>query len=155
MAQATVIKGGSVRVYLGNNADPIVYTDPCGFTSRSINFNKTLSEEIIPDCENPDGVFWTARGAKSLSMDISGEGVLAKESKQIWLDAVKNPDSVPVKTELVFPGETTSWQGKMQVESLQITAPIGETVKASIGMKSDGEMVLMKDDKDAKNNSGN
>ena len=35
------------------------------------------------------------------------------------------------------------------------TAPIGETVKASIGMKSDGEMVLMKDDKDANNNGGN
>src|SRR5690606_26138271 len=58
MAQATTIKGGKVRVKIGNNATPIVYTAPCGFTQRSITLTKNLNEVSIPDCENPDKVDW-------------------------------------------------------------------------------------------------
>jgi len=48
-----------------------------------------------------------------------------------------------------------SWEGKMQVDSLQITAPNGEIVKASISMKNDGEMVQTIKDENANNNGGN
>lgn len=155
MAQATAIKGGSVRVYLGNDANPTVYTAPCGFTSRSITINKALSEEKLPDCDDPDKVPWTGRGATSKALEISGEGVLAQQSMQTWLDALDSTDSVPVKIEITFPKYTVTWEGKMQVDSLQITAPNGEIVKASISMKNDGEMVQTIKDENANNNGGN
>ena len=144
MAQATTIKGGKVRVFIGNDADPIVYSNPCGLTSRSINFNKATSDERIPDCDDPDKVDWLGRNATSLSIDIDGEGVLAAQSTATWYEAWQSVDPVPVKIELVFPDNTFTWTGKMLVDSFKVTAPNGETVKASISMKSDGEMVMAK-----------
>ena len=144
MAQATTIKGGKVRVFIGNDADPIVYSNPCGLTSRSINFNKATSDERIPDCDDPDKVDWLGRNATSLSIDIDGEGVLATQSMSTWYGAWQSVDPVPVKIELEFPDNTFTWTGKMQVDAYKLTAQNGETVKASISMKSDGEMVMAK-----------
>ena len=141
MAQATVIKGGKVLVFLGNNADPVVYANPCGFTSRSITLNKNLEETTVPDCDDPDKVDWIGRGATSLSMDIEGEGVLAEESVETWLDAAENTESIPAKIEWQFPGKTITWTGKVQVSSFGITAPNGSTVTSTVSMSSDGEMV--------------
>ncbi len=141
MAQATTIKGGKVRVFIGNKANPIVYSNTCGFSTKSIKLNKGTSEEKIPDCDDPDKVDWLGRNATSLSIDIDGEGVLAAQSVDIWIDAWKSVDPIPVKIEMVFPAKTITWTGNMLVESFEITAPNGETVKASISMKSDGEMV--------------
>lgn len=155
MAKATVMKGGNVRVYLGNNADPIVYSVPCGLTSRSVTLARGLQEETIPDCDDPDKVDWIGRGVSSLSMEISGEGVLAQQSVQTWLSAMDNAESTPAKVDWIFPEFTITWEGKMQVDSFQITAPNGEVVKASISMKSDGEMVRVVKAKNSTENNGN
>lgn len=106
MAQATTIKSGKIRVLLGNDATPTVYAAPCGFTQRSITITKGLEEVNIPDCTDPDKVDWVGRDATSLSMGISGEGVLAAESVDDWLDAVDSIDSIPVKVEWEFPTKT-------------------------------------------------
>ena len=144
MTQATTIKGGKVRVFIGNDADPIVYSNLCGLTSRSIDLKKGTSDERIPDCGAPDKVDWLARNATSLAFDIDGEGVLAAESISTWYDAWQSVNPVNVKIELVFPDTTFTWTGKMLVDTFKITASNGETVKASISMKSDGEMVVAK-----------
>lgn len=144
MAQATTISGGNVRLYLGNNDDPIVYKTPCGLTSRSISFEKGTSDEKIPDCDDPDKVDWLGRNATSLAMDIDGEGVLAAQSVETWLDVIENVNSIPVKIEWVFPATTITWTGKMLVSSFKVTANNGEKAKVSVSMKSDGEMVRVK-----------
>lgn len=141
MATATTIKGGKVRVLLGNDATPIVYTAPCGFTSKSVTFSKALEEVQVPDCADPDKVDWLGRDAVSLSMSISGEGVLAAESVDTWLDAWHDVESVPAKVEIEFPAKTITYTGRMHVESIEATAPNGRRVTATISMQSDGEMV--------------
>jgi len=141
MVAATRIKGGKVKVLLGNDANPIVYTAQCGFTSKSITITKGLEEVNIPDCDDPDKVDWVGRDASSLSMAISGEGVLAEQSAEVWFAAVEDVDSVPVKVEMEFPSKTITWTGRMQVESVGATAPNGQTVTSEISMQSDGEMV--------------
>lgn len=141
MAQATTIKGGKVRVKIGNDASPIVYTAPCGFTQKSISLSKNLNEVSIPDCEDPDKVDWIGRDAASLSMSISGEGVLASESIETWLEAWESIDSVPVQVELVFPATTYTYTGNMHVESLEIGGNNGERATNNVSMQSDGEMV--------------
>ncbi|MDL2202022.1 phage tail tube protein [Brucella sp. RRSP16] len=141
MAQATTIKGGKVRVKIGNDASPIVYTAPCGFTQKSITLSKNLNEVSIPDCEDPDKVDWIGRDAASLSMSISGEGVLASESVETWLDAWESIDSVPVQVEIVFPAKTYTYTGKMHVENLEIGANNGERATNNVSLQSDGEMV--------------
>lgn len=140
MAQATRIKGGKVRVLL-ETATPGTYALPCGFTSKSLTLNKGLEDVSVPDCEDPDKVDWLGRDAVSLSMSINGEGVLASESIETWLDAWEGADSVNAKIEVEFPVTTYTYTGKVHVESLEVGAPNGRTVSNNVSMQSDGEMV--------------
>lgn len=141
MAQATTIKGGKFRVLIGNDATPIVYAAPCGFTQRSISLSKGLQEVQVPDCEDPDKVDWMGRDATSLSMSVSGEGVLAAESVETWLDAFDDIESVPVKVEWEFPAKTVTWTGRMHIETLESGATNGQRATLNVSMQSDGEMV--------------
>lgn len=142
MAQATTIKGGSkVRVLIGDDASPIVYSSPCGFTSKSITFTKGLEEVQVPDCDDPDAVSWLGRDAVSLSISVSGEGVAAAESFATWMDAWESVESVPVKIEYEFPATTYTYTGRMHVETVEQTAANGRRVTMNVSMQSDGEMV--------------
>lgn len=141
MAQATTIKGGKIRVLLGNDANPIAYSNPCGFTQRSITLNKGLEEVQIPDCTDPDKVDWVGRDATSLSMGISGEGVLASESVDTWIEGFESIDSIPVKVEWEFPAKTITWTGRMHIESMEVGANNGQRATNNVSLQSDGEMV--------------
>jgi hypothetical protein len=141
MAQPTTVRGGKIRVLLGNSATPIVYSAPCGFTQKTITLTKALEEVQLPDCADPDKVDWLGRDATSLSMGISGEGVLALESTETWLDAWESVESVPAKVEWEFPSKTITWTGRMHVETLEVGAPNGRRATQNVSMQSDGEMV--------------
>lgn len=141
MAQPTTARFGKFRVLLGNDADPIVYTAPCGFTSKSLTLTKDLTDVNLPDCDDPDKVAWVGRDASSLSASISGEGVAAVESAEKWLDASENVESVPVKIELEFPAKTITWTGLMHISQIEIGAEQGGRVTLNVEMQSDGELV--------------
>lgn len=140
MAQPTTARFGKFKVYLGDDAVPIVYTAPCGFTSKSLTLTKSLSEVNLPDCDDPDAVAWVGRDASSLSASVSGEGVLAAESVETWLDAWENAESVPVKIEVEFPAKTITWTGYMHVATFTSGAQQGGRATANIEMQSDGEL---------------
>ncbi|NGO51611.1 phage tail tube protein [Allomesorhizobium camelthorni] len=139
MAQPTTIKGGKVRVLLDLTGGG-TYTAPCGFTSKSITLNKALNDFQIPDCDDPDSVDWLGRDAVSLSMSVSGEGVLASESVETWLDAWEDVDSVAVKVEWEFPAKTITWTGSMHVENFDVGAQNAQRATASVSLQSDGVM---------------
>lgn len=140
MTQPTTIKGGKVLVKLGSGS-PLTYEAPCGFTQRSLTLTKNLEEVNIPDCDDPDQVDWVGRDATSLSMSVSGEGVLAAESVETWLAAWEDVESVPVQIDIVFPANTITWVGYMHVESIEVGANNGQRVTANVSLQSDGEMV--------------
>lgn len=140
MAQPTTIKGGKVRVLL-DLAGTGVYAAPCGFSSKSITFQKGTEEVAIPDCDDPDKVDWVGRDATSLSISVGGEGVLAAESAPVWLEAWESVESVPAKIEIEFPLSTITYTGNMHVESLEMGAPNGRRVTNNVSMLSDGQMV--------------
>ena len=140
MAQATTIRGGKIRVLLETDT-PGVYGAPCGFTSRSITFTKNLEEVVVPDCDDPDKVDWVGRDAVSLSISVSGEGVLAAESVEVWDAAWQSVESVNAKIEYEFPANTVTWTGKVHVESLEDTGNNGQRATRNVSLQSDGEMV--------------
>lgn len=140
MTQPTTIKGGKVRVQL-DPAGSGSYAAPCGFTSKSVTFSKGLEETNIPDCDDPDAVDWVGRDATSLSISVSGEGVLAYESQDTWLDAWENVESVAAKIEIEFTASTITYTGNMHVESLEMGAPNSRRVTLNVSIQSDGEMV--------------
>lgn len=140
MAQPTTTRGGKIRVMLGSDTSPQTYTAPCGLSQRSITLTKGLNEILAGDCDDPDMVQWFLRDAASLSMTISGEGVLAAESIEDWVDAWESIESVDVRVEVEFATTTYVWTGKMQVETLEIGANNGERATISVSMQSDGVM---------------
>jgi hypothetical protein len=141
MAQPSTARFGKFRILLGNEADPIVYTAPCGFTSKNLTLTKDLIDVTIPDCDDPDAVSWIGRDASTLSASVSGEGVLAAESVETWLDAWENVNAVPVKIEIEFPAKTITWTGLMHVASLNPSTEQGGRVTMTVEMQSDGELV--------------
>ena len=141
MAQPTTAKFGKFRVLLGDGASPIVYAAPCGFTSKSLTLTKDLTDVNLPDCDDPDAVAWVGRDAASLSASVSGEGVLASESVETWLDAWESSDSIPVKIEVEFPAKTITWTGFMHIATFTAGAEQGGRVTANVEMQSDGELV--------------
>jgi hypothetical protein len=142
MAKPVTTKGGLMRILLGSGAGPIVYAAPCGLTSKALTISKGLEEVSIPDCDDPTAMEWLGRDAVSLSMAVSGEGVLAQASVETWLDAVEAADSVPVKVELEFPTTTWTWTGFMHIESAELGAPSNTgRVTGNFSLQSDGEMV--------------
>ncbi len=146
MAQPVTTKGGKFRVLLGDHSNPVVYAAPCGFLSKSLNFTKGMEEVNLPDCDDPDLVPWLGQDATSLSMTISGEGVLAAESSETWLEAWESTDSVPVKIEIEFPTKTLVWTGFMQVSTLTVGHPSAQgRVTLNVEMASDGQMTRVTD----------
>jgi len=143
MAKPTVLKGGKVLVYLGNNADPIVYTAPCGFTSRSLSFSKSLNEMQLPDCDDPDAPDWTERDVSALSMSVSGTGVVAESAIETWINAFNSTGALNVKVECIFPSKKITYTGKMHLESFEITAPNGQTADVNVSMQSSGEITSL------------
>lgn len=141
MAAATTIRGGKVRILLGEGTSPIVYTAPCGFTSRSVTFNKGLEEVNIPDCLDPDKIDWVGRDSVSLSISVSGEGVLAYESVDTWDTAFLSLDSVPARIEIEWPAKTVVWTGRLHIESLELGATNAQRATLNVSMQSDGEFV--------------
>jgi len=135
------ITGGKIFVYLGNNADPVVYTAPCGFLERSLSFSRSLNETNIPDCDDPDAPDWIVRNVGSLSMSISGTGVVASSNIEVWMGAFETASSAKVKVEIVFPDKKVTYTGEMQLESVEIAGTNGDTVSLNVSIQSSGEMV--------------
>lgn len=141
MATPVTAKFGKFRILLGDDADPIVYTAPCGFTSKSMTLTKSLSEVSIPDCDDPDAPIVLGRDVESISTSVSGEGVLAASSVVTWLEAYENTESIPVKVEIEFSTGIVTWTGLMHIESLELGAEQGGRVTINVSMQSDGALV--------------
>lgn len=139
MTTPTQIKGGKVRVLL-DPAGSGSYAAPCGFNQRSITLTKGLEDLRGINCDEPDALNWIERDAVSLSMGISGEGVLAEESVETWLDEVDNPDPVAVKVEWEFPTKTITWTGNMHIATFSVVAQDTRKVTATMEMSSSGVM---------------
>jgi predicted secreted protein len=138
MAQPTTARPGKMRILLGNGATPEVFAAPCGLTTKGLTITQNLSEVSIPDCDDPDAAFWLARDTVSLSVGVSGDGVLAAESQATWIAAAYSTTSINAKIEIEFATGTRTFTGAFKVDSFGIGATQGERVSASVSMQSDG-----------------
>lgn len=142
MAKPTTVRFGKMLIKVATVAAPTVFVAPCGFTSKSLALSKNLEEINIPDCDNPDDPAWVGRDVSSLTASVSGEGVLAEESLQMWIAAFQSTDPVPVEIELVLAGTASFvWTGLMHVSTVTVSGEQGSRVTISVEMQSDGELV--------------
>lgn len=142
MAKPTTVRFGKMLIKVATVAAPTVFVAPCGFTSKSLALSKNLEEVNIPDCDNPDDPAWVGRDVSSLTASVTGEGILAEESLQMWMTAFNSTEPVPVEIELVLAGTASFvWTGLMHVSTVTVAGEQGGRVTISTEMQSDGELV--------------
>ena len=137
MAQPNTVRPSKFRVLLGDGGTPEQFAAPCGLVSKQLNREKNYSDQSIPDCDDPDAPYWIARDLESMSMEISGEGLLALEYEQRWNDAIDSTLPVNVRVEIEFTTGTRVYSGAFHVNG-SLSAQQGERVKISVTMSSDG-----------------
>jgi predicted secreted protein len=139
MAQATTLPFSAFKVMLETDVQG-TFAAPCGLTERSITFSKETNDTTSIDCDDEDAPAWVDRDVVSLSATISGEGVMARESLELWRDAFTTTDTVNARIEV---GGTAAqgggyWSGKFHLTSFEPGATRGERVSVSVEMQSSG-----------------
>jgi len=143
MAQATVIGFSKFKVELGDGETPEVFTAPCGFLARALNQSKNLSEIDIPDCTDEDAPSWVGREVRSMTWNVSGEGVLPEESIEEWEAFWDSSTSRSVKVTLEYPTTQVVKTGKAHLETYNQTVNRGEKLSKNIVLQGDGALTVV------------
>lgn len=139
MAQATTLPFSAFKVMLETDT-PNTYAAPCGLTERSITFSKETNDTTSIDCDDEDAPAWVDRDVVSLSAAISGEGVMARESLELWRNAFTTTDTVNARIEVAGNAAQGGgyWSGKFHLTNFEPGATRGERVSVSVEMQSSG-----------------
>lgn len=142
MAQPKTIKFGKMKVELGDGETPEVFSAPCGFTQKSFARNKSLNEVAIPDCDDPDAPVVLGTDVATIGWAVSGEGVLAGESIDLWDGFYDSTTSRNVKVTFEFdaPVGNIVYVGAAHLESFEITGALGSRVTANVSLRGDGAL---------------
>lgn len=133
----TTFKFKDFVVEIGDGNSPEIFGAPCGLTQWSLNGQAATNDTNVPDCDDPDAPAWTERDVTTLTRDLTGSGVLAKEFMSKWEAWFNSADS---KNAQITLGDIM-WTGAYLLTGYDITAQSGNKVQISITMQSDGQIV--------------
>jgi Phage tail tube protein len=144
MAAPKTLSFADVVVSLGDGATPEVFTEPCGFTSKSFDCDAATSNAVIPDCDDPEAPAWEIAGVSSKSMVINGDGVLAKDSYEAWRLFWDGGVQQNVRVTL---GDLGYWEGPCIITKLGHAVALNtdaNKVKLTVNMRNADVMVWTK-----------
>lgn len=141
MAKPITISASKLLIQLGNGASPEVFSAPCGLTTKGITFTKNMNDITVPDCDDPDAAAWVERGVVSLSASIAGNGVLAMESHDTWLEAYQSTESVSARVLLTEATHGGWFEGKFHLSTLTENGSLGDKVQVTVALDSDGPVL--------------
>lgn len=119
-------------------ATPGAYAAPCGFDTKAFNKTGATSEANVPPCNAPDAPGFAVRGVSSLSIEVTGAGVMAVEDIPMWTAWWLSGQ--PKNVRVVRTG-TDYWQGPAVLTTYnEATARSqnGNLVQLSIALQSAG-----------------
>lgn len=137
MAQPTVLPGTKLLILVGDGASPEVFGQPCGLTTTGIDFSASTSTTLIPDCDNPEAPAWEAKDVNGLSASVTGTGVMAVESFEIWNDWFQDAEAKNCQIKLDH-ADLGYWEGQFLLTSLKYGGTRGEKVTVDITMDNTG-----------------
>ncbi len=144
MAQPLTLSFSNFKVYISDTDSPGVYTQPCGFTQKSLTLTAETSDTTVPDCTTPEDPAWTERGVTALSAAVNGQGVMAMASLSTWRTWMLAGTSRTVRVEF---NETLAngggyYEGNAILQNLGHAVQLGadgNKVQLTVDMVSDGE----------------
>jgi predicted secreted protein len=142
MAKPTTARGSKLLIKIGDGATPEVFTAPCALTTKSFNRSASVNEFNIADCLNPDAPIWTERVKSALSATLSGSGTLAKESFDLYEEALANQDSINVQVTIDYAVGPRTYLGRYHLTTFNLTGEIDGLIQVEIELQSDGPVEL-------------
>lgn len=140
MAQPTVLVGTKLLILVGDGNSPEVFSEPCGLTTKSFDLKASTNSTLIPDCADPEAPAWEAKDVNSLSADLSGAGVMAIESFDVWQDWFLSATSrnIQIKLDNASLGQ---WEGSFIITDLKYGGQRGQKVTLDVTMTNDGAVI--------------
>lgn len=139
MAQPTVLAGTKLLILVGDGASPEVFSEPCGLTTKSFDLNASTNSTLIPDCADPEAPAWEAKDVNSLSAQVSGSGVMAVESFDVWREWYESATSrnIQIKLDSASLGH---WEGSFIISALKYGGQRGQKVTLDVTLVNDGAL---------------
>jgi predicted secreted protein len=137
MAQPTVLPGTKLLILVGDGGSPEVFAQPCGLTTRGITFTASTNSTLIPDCDDPEAPAWEAKDVNGLSAQVTGNGVMAVESFDIWNEWFQAAELRTCQIELDDPA-LGHWEGQFILTSLRYGGSRGQKVTVDITLDNSG-----------------
>jgi predicted secreted protein len=140
MAQPTVLAGTKLLILVGDGASPEVFAAPCGLTTRGFDLSASTNTTLIPDCDDPEAPAWEAKDVNALSASVTGSGVMAVESFDIWNDWFMQAAGkrVQIKLDNAVLGH---WAGTFVLTGLKFGGQRGQKVTVDITLANDGQVI--------------
>src|SRR5262249_3845147 len=151
MAAPTVIAGTKLLILVGAGGDspgsPDVFGEPCGLTTKNMNFTLSTNTTVIPDCIDPSLPAWEAKDANAIAAEVTGSGVIVGESFHTWADWFLGATSRNIRIQLVSPAANPLslgyWQGTFFLTRLTYNGVRGQKVQIDITLASDGQITFV------------
>lgn len=137
MAQPTVLVGTKLLILVGDGATPEVFSQPCGLTTRGIDFSASTNTTLIPDCDDPEAPAWEAKDVNGLSAQVTGSGVMAVESFDTWNDWFQTGEAKDVQIKL-DDSALGYWAGAFILSALKYSGTRGQKVNVDITLVNTG-----------------
>jgi predicted secreted protein len=139
MAQPTVLAGTKLLILVGDGNSPELFAQPCGLTTSGIDFSASTNTTLIPDCADPEAPAWEAKDVNSLAAQVTGNGVMAVESFDIWNDWFQSALAKNVQIKLDS-ADLGYWQGAFILSGLRYGGQRGQKVTVDITLQNSGEV---------------
>lgn len=127
----TVISGTALLILVGDGASPEVFAQPCGLTSNTFALTSATGSTVIPYCDAPESAAWSSSEVTSLSAQVTGSGVMAVESFEIWNNWFLAGESKNAQVKLDNPG-LGMYEGPWTLSSFKLTGTRGQKVTVDI-----------------------
>ena len=142
MAQAKTMPGSSLLIMVGDGGAPATFAHPCLINAqRGLQLSAETADTNVPDCDDPEAIAWLEREKRSLSAQITGEGVLNTTDTEAYFNWLKSEDTKNVRVKLNNVTGANGggyFAGAFHLTNFEVTGDRGQKVLASLTMQSSG-----------------
>ena len=140
MAQPTTMNGSKLLIELGDGGGPEVFAAPCGLTTKGFTISGETNDFEVPDCDTPDAAVWIERVVRALSVNITGEGILAMESWDEWRLWAESAAAKNIRVKLDTTGALNGGYYSMSavLNSLEVSGELKGKLQVSVAISSNG-----------------
>jgi hypothetical protein len=129
----TVIAGTKLLILVGDGASPETFAQPCGLTNNGFSLTSATGSTVIPFCDDPEAAAWDSKEVTSLSAQVTGSGVMAVESFNIWNDWALSGEAKNAQVKL-DDASLGHYEGPWVLSSFKLTGQRGQKVTVDITM---------------------